>query len=137
MDLRRLARMTIGGLACLLIGAVSLIAIYSLLYGVADGTTRLEPWIGVLILGVLSLETFVLTVAGLILLIWALVAAIAGPPVVETAAAEESGRKHSARPTPENPARTVPGPVTPTAMLDPGGGVSRLDPQKRRPPHQG
>lgn len=27
-------------------------------------------------------------------------------------------------------------PVTPTAMLDPDAGVSQLDPEKRRPPHQ-
>lgn len=27
-------------------------------------------------------------------------------------------------------------PVTPTAMLDPDAGVSQLEPEKRRPPHQ-
>lgn len=45
----------------------------------------------------------------------------------------DRARKRSA----EREATAISDPVTPTEMLDPDGGVSQLDPEKRRPPHQG
>lgn len=140
MDVRRLVRMTVGGVACLLIGAVSFIAIWVLFFGISDGDMRLQPWAGLLLLGVLALETFVLTVAGLILVIWALVAAIAGPPAAPMDAAATEVRQRTPRPKSVRATGSVSEPVTPTAMRDPDGGsshlddgVAYLDPEKRRP----
>lgn len=140
MDVRRLVRMTTGGLACLVIGAVSQLAIVTLFMDMGEGTTRLAPWLGVLILGVLTLEAFVVTVAGLILVIWALVAAIAGPPVAPMDAAATEVQQRTPRPKAVRAAGSISEPVTPTAMRDPDGGsshlddgVAYLDPEKRRP----
>ena len=44
----------------------------------------------------------------------------------------ERARKRAA----EREGPAISDPVTPTAMLDPDAGVSQLDPEKRRPPHQ-
>lgn len=133
MDTHRFIRMSIGGVVCLVIGAVSFVAVFYLLSGIAEGAARIPTWLRVSALGILALETFVLTVAGLILVIWALVAAIAGPPasIAQPDMAKERRKPANSAVAPSD--RRGSRPVTPTALIDPSTGVSRLDPEKRRP----
>lgn len=89
-------------------------------------TAALTQQPSVALLGGALMICFVLVIVRVIVELFRQGAAAADAEAVERRAARRVERARR---------EDVPAPVTPTAMLDPEGGVTRLDPQKRRPDH--
>lgn len=146
MDARRLLRMLIGGVMCLVIANITLIVIFVMYENFL--VRQFPPYLGAPLLLVLFTEVVVLTLTGLILLVWALVAGIAGPPATAHDPEPYRSGKTAAVRRRERAASPLSAPVTPTALVDPDSGyvshqdddergyVHRApDPVKRRPDH--